>query len=986
MLTSITAMAQDGRYTWEEFGNRVKASGKVQPLGPELFGDQVSLSNGALSFSATDVSIPGNGSLPVAFSRSFSVSNRKDYRNDATLADWSLEVPHISGVFASDWLGSTAGNPGKRCSVTTTNAARPPTPGYEFVVEDIWQGNNLSIPGVGGGEMLLTDAATTKPAVGGPYYWYVGGHIHVACLAEIRNGTGEGFIATTPDGTRYWFDWMAQYWEPPLKAFGGTVAQRRKNVLYATRVEDRFGNRVDYTYTNAWNAPARLTGITATDGRAITVQYNSSGHVSSVSDGSRTWQYHYGDAGDGQRTLTAVVLPDTSRWSIDLAALSRAVIRYPLGTAAEPARSCFFNAAPLAPLEYAGTITHPSGAVGEFTVSIQTHGRSSVPVSCSNFTTGLPPTGNDMNDDVNQWTGFYEAFSLKSKKVTGPGLPITQWTYGYTANQSFYFYPGSSAGNPVCPAGTDCSLPPCTSESCARSSQTLVTGPGGDWTRYYYGNTYRYNEGKLVKTENGTGASTVLRTTANTYDLSQAAAAYPARYGTSAREKGDGFAAEYHRPHVASTMTEQGTTLTRSINSFDSFARPLSVTRQSPWHTRTDVTAYHDHLAKWVLGQTLSVTNLNTTPNVVLSRAEHDPATALPLRYYGPGTTGTSGKLVQTLTYNADGTVATVKDGNNHITTLGSWYRGIPRIITYADTRSQSAVVNPSGWITQVTDENEVATHYTHDAMGRLASIIYPTGDTTVWHTTTQVFEPVAATEYGIGAGHWRQTISTGNARKIAYFDALWRPLVTQEYDAANVAGTQRFSRFAYDHEGRTTFASYPGTTDALTTGIWTEYDALGRVASVSQDSEGTPLTTLTQYLPGFQTRVTNPRNQVTLTGYQVFDQPSYDAPVWIQHPENARTDIARDVFGKPTSLTRRDAGNTQLVTRSYSYDGYQQLCKAVEPETGATLMGYDNAGNLAWSSAGLPVNAICEAGGTTSTVAARKASRTYDARHPSRR
>ena len=25
---------------------------------------------------------------------------------------------------------------------------------------------------------------------------------------------GEGFMAITPDGTRYWFDWMAQYLEP----------------------------------------------------------------------------------------------------------------------------------------------------------------------------------------------------------------------------------------------------------------------------------------------------------------------------------------------------------------------------------------------------------------------------------------------------------------------------------------------------------------------------------------------------------------------------------------------------------------------------------------------------------------------------------------------------------------------------------------------------------------------------------------------------
>ena len=58
------------------------------------------------------------------------------------------------------------------------------------------------------------------------------------------------------------------------------------------------------------------------------------------------------------------------------------------------------------------------------------------------------------------------------------------------------------------------------------------------------------------------------------------------------------------------------------------------------------------------------------------------------------------GKLQQTLTYNADGTVATVKDGNNNLTTLSSWKRGIPQSISHPDGKSRLAVVNDSGWIT----------------------------------------------------------------------------------------------------------------------------------------------------------------------------------------------------------------------------------------------------------------------------------------------
>lgn len=72
-----------------------------------------------------------------------------------------------------------------------------------------------------------------------------------------------------------------------------------------------------------------------------------------------------------------------------------------------------------------------------------------------------------------------------------------------------------------------------------------------------------------------------------------------------------------------------------------------------------------------------------------------------------------------------------------------------------------------------------------------------------------------------------------------------------------------------------------------------------------------------------------------------------------------------------------------QPVTRSYVYDAAQRLCKVIEPETGATVMEYDGAGNLLWSSSGLA--------GLTSTsscdrndprVVARRVMRTYDVRN----
>ncbi|MBS0458298.1 MAG: hypothetical protein JSS44_13345, partial [Proteobacteria bacterium] len=48
-----------------------------------------------------------------------------------------------------------------------------------------------------------------------------------------------------------------------------------------------------------------------------------------------------------------------------------------------------------------------------------------------------------------------------------------------------------------------------------------------------------------------------------------------------------------------------------------------------------------------------------------------------------------------------------------------------------------------------------------------------------------------------------------------------------------------------------------------------------------------------------------------------------------------ARRRIARDVFGKPLSITRSGTWNGSPISESrrYVYDTHQRLCKRVEPE-----------------------------------------------------
>jgi len=406
--------------------------------------------------------------------------------------------------------------------------------------------------------------------------------------------------------------------------------------------------------------------------------------------------------------------------------------------------------------------------------------------------------------------------------------------------------------------------------------------------------------------------------------------------------------------------------------------------------SRTETIAYSDNAGLWVIGQTARVTCVASIPysnscNGDGSDGYNDDMVETSYDAYAmPSTTSRFGKLQSTLVHDTTsalssgqrGTLLVARDGLGQATTLGAWKRGIPQSIGHADGTGQSAQVNDNGWITSVTDENAYTTTYGHDPMGRVASIAYPTGDSVAWAATSRVFTPVAASEYGIPAGHWRETVITGNSVRQTYYDGMWRPLLVREYDASDISGTERFTRQAYDSSGRLNFTAYASSGSSASTGTWTFYDVLDRVTSVSQDSElGAPLTTTTQYLPGFQMRVTNPRGYATTTTYMTFDQPATDWPLVVAAPEGATTTIERDPHGKPTVLTRSGGGVDPLVRR-YGYNSHQELCSSTEPETGATLYGYDLAGNLTSSAAGLAAGTPCGAANM------RSVGRSYDARN----
>lgn len=988
LLALPASQAQTVGSNYFEQGKLIRAGEAVGTLGADLFGDKINLYTGTVEFIQTDVSLPGNNALPVSVGRRLATGGEGIQGGiGAAFGDWELEIPHMHGVFAQSTGWQTLNGGNARC--TGFSAARTVSGaggGSTWAGDEYWHGHFMYVPGAGSQEVLIKSPANTNvPSDGNTWPLVTKNHWALRCLSTMKRGAGQGFIAVAPDGTQYQFDWMvsrpyrsaSKSTRAPVPGLAGgpgaTLDQavigpggedlsnlvvgglllRSEVWIMPSRVTDRYGNYVEYNYssTEPWKVVSIVAnarpGAPAADGRTISFTYQTgTQRIQSITDGSRTWNYSYRSTINGAM-LDRVTLPDNSFWQFSADRLNAGAGLY-LGSP-----TCDDDGG-LNPVAETGTMKHPSGATGSFTIFPTTHGKSFVERICR--------TDADFNTSA-YFPRFFAHKSLTNKTITGPGLPNMAWNYSYS------------------PATDSSSWNTCTG-NCPDTKTVSVTDPRGYVTRYTFGNRHMATEGQLQKVEaawNGS-TSTALRTTSTHY-REVAAGPYPNPAGVSTQRRGNGDFASRYTPEDRRVITQQDVNFIWDASGFDTKARPATVVRSSPGNSRTETTVYFDHLPKWVLGQVESVTESGVK---VMVQNEYDKL--------GTGnllSTSKFGLLDQRFTYYPDGTLWTRADGLTQTTTFSNYWRGLARHVRYADGATESAEVDNMGLIRWVTDANTFTTRYDYDPIGRLKTIERPTGDTVVWNPTSLVFEQVALDEYGLGtAGYWRQTVTTGNAKTITYFDALWRPRVTRTFDATNAtteANTAKTVLRNFDSDNRKIFESYPARNVASITatpsGTTTTYDGLGRPIKVVAGSEIGPLTTLIDYLTDFKKRVTNPRGYITTTGYQVFDEPSESAITSIAAPETLSVNIVRDKFGKPTSITRSGTqGGTVNATRSYVYDGYERLCKTVEPEIGATIQQLDAANNTTWRASGLALTSlVCDPG---SVPVANQVKYKYDTRN----
>ena len=948
--TPFLASAQDAVRPQDEFRLKVRVGQDETPPGENPFGEKLNLVTGDLSFEQVDIHLTGTGPA-IDVARTFAMRDTayapSGYES-AAFGDWELSLPRITTVVAQQqdvhgWVVGQSTPQGwstSRCS----QFAAPPTVAAANGVssawdpKDWWNGYQLVLPGAGSQDLLSRDAGNPLVPDGSNIRIVTKAHWVVSCLPMTANGEpGEAFVATAPDGSRYWFNQLTYGFAPKIARAGtptDTLARAQASML-VTRVEDRFGNAVDYRYDGN-----RLTQITASDGRQVSFDYVGrtpriqSVNVQSGSFPGRAWRYQYRSNGtQAGGPLDNISLPDGSRWTFDLAAMRdiRLADKYQVGDCDTPASvPGGFNPTQVV------SMTNPSGLTGTYTLAFQARSRAFTPKHCDTKTNAA--------DIPSTWV----TLGLATRRLSGAGVDAT-WNYRYS---------------PPTPSWSDCA------GSCPAMVWTDVVAPDGRYDHHVFSSRYDGTEGQRLSVE--TRDSQGLRRM-ETYAYAEPdGGPWPRRAGRNLMPMDNEDRTAQHRPLRRRDIVQEGVTYTWNVIEFDPFLHPIRSTRSNtqPEQIVLDQSEQVlNHTGRWVLG--LPLRTVNNTTNEEVDRLVYDPWALLPTERYR------FGRRTMGYAYDSRGQMIRQIDGIGRPTTFGNYKRGIPGSVSYPDGRLLQVDVDNLGQVIRVGDQTGVSTFYGYDPIGRLARIDYPSGDSVSWAPKT--IQYTFSTEgYPLNGPHWTRTVTQANRSERTEYDAMLRPVLQSRSDANGTVSVS--SRTDYDWQGRPIFQSYPfdGNSSSwpASTGTSLRYDVLGRLVREARNAEQGELATTTAYPDGGARRVTNPMGAVTTTRYQMFDEPSYDKAIAIEAREGVLQLIQRDVYGNPVSVSR--GGNfVPFLRRTMSYDSAHRLCRVWEPESGSEIMSHDDVGNLVWSVNGASFNGTgC---GEDQIADAMKTVRSYD-------
>ena len=511
------------------YGEMNNVETDVTTLTTELMGDSIDPNTGTVSFTHTDVSLPGNFNIPVMIQRTMSDPDSW-YKESLELGNWSLAIPHVRGTYIRPSTDNTViqvgdDSPwmqGRACSRTQRPSFSKYIGGflkkkaqYETSSADYSGIRTISIPGKGSVQITVKNGTLTNNK-----NW------KVDCLNV--GSRAEGFLVTTTDGTKYRFThkrevksrkdhYLARFEfycesdgqtyckfpeEAPGSTEGGPFLTLPKNpeakmdsihaFLQVTEIEDRYGNKVNYIYDSQGN----LDKITATDGRLIDVSF-SGGRLATVTANGRQWSYRYErSSSQAPYMLTEVINPDDRKWQFDYdsgtginfwALVGQHSQLDPLNPTS--CDSAVFGFGKLV------TITHPSKVSGEFMLQERCMGKAEVPK-----VENMNPYGQGEAFQSYLLPINIQIFALHSKVLTFADGEDYTWNYHYSSNEGYFLEDdgelnGRNSLNHFAQPNAP-TIPLVDGDLAQHFNATFVTHPDNTTEVSYYDRRYGFTDGQ----------------------------------------------------------------------------------------------------------------------------------------------------------------------------------------------------------------------------------------------------------------------------------------------------------------------------------------------------------------------------------------------------------------------------------------------------------------------------------------------------------
>lgn len=470
-ITPPPAMSQI--YTFEAYEKEIDRASKTSKL-PEFgeFGDYIDTFTGSVTFRKTVVAIEGNNDLRVAADYIIKMQTKPggvpDFVMERDLGylegSHSSEYGWIAGYAPTNYNRNRCSDPRALSATQGAATIRILKPLDNIVPGDYWGGNTLYIPDHKGGYIRPISADEPRPT-GLDVKWATNSGWRFTCYL-LPDGS-EGFVGHRPNGHKYYFgvpiaqSVNAQIISPNRPDVDGWL-DVDKFRMYVTRIEDQFGNWVNYSNNQ----------ISSSDGRSISFASNSS-QMATIQSSGRQWVIAGSLMSPDNVSITN---PDGSTWRfIHTGSFGRIESNMLNSCSTQQSIPSLFTG------QITALITTESGATGTFTFQPRRRGFSFV-----NFECNFALAGHKEGQSYSKNTHFTDDVSLVSRTVSGPGFAPYTYTLDYGPVNACY----AANGNALNPE-------PCHANSPATRTTTL-TGPDGATTKFTYGNKENVNAGLLL--------------------------------------------------------------------------------------------------------------------------------------------------------------------------------------------------------------------------------------------------------------------------------------------------------------------------------------------------------------------------------------------------------------------------------------------------------------------------------------------------------